>query len=109
MNPNTQTPRQNVLILSHHDSFIEVFAERNTDVHIARVPQGFTLEGERQADQIAEGRLPRRYRQLWRADRLRATGSTHPLLPSTLADSQSINELLTAFNSDEQHGVMIWT
>ena len=114
MKCNTKRPpRQAVLIVSHCDGHLEAFAERNIDVHIARVPQSFSSVGERQAEEVAEAMLPRRYRELWRADRLRKTGTVRPLQPSVLADSLAVRGVLSALNSattaPAEQEVCAWT
>jgi len=96
----TQQPlRQAVLVLSHADGFLEVFAERHIDVHLARVPVAYTLEGEQIADDLLELMLLPRYRDLYRADRLRKTGTTRPLLPSVLAQVKTTREVFNVLNN----------
>lgn len=103
-------PRQAVLIVAHTDNHLEVFAEKNVDVHFARVPAAFSVEGEQQVEQIMDWMLPPRYRDLHRADRLRKTGSTRPLLPSVLADSLVVRDCLTALDTvNDKEEVLAWT
>ena len=79
-------PRQlvDVLIVSHPDGNLEAFAERGIDIHLARVPAAFSRQAEHQAEAVASMLMPLRFRELWRRDRLRTTGTTRPLLPSVL-------------------------
>ena len=103
-------PRQAVLIVEHPDDFVEAFAEKNVDVHVARIPQSFSREGERQAEEVMEMMLPPRYRDLYRADRLRKTGTTRPLLPSVLTDSLVVRDCLTALSTvNDKEEVLAWT
>lgn len=90
--------RQPVLVLSHCDGHIEAFADRHVDVHLARVPTAFTIDGERTAEDVAELLLPRRFRALYRADQLRAAGTTRPLLPSVVAEVQTVTAIIDALN-----------
>lgn len=108
-----QPPRSAVLIVSHGDGYIEAFAERNIDVHIARVPVAHSREAEQNAEHVAELLLPVRYRPLFQRDRLRAAGTTQPLLPSALQQSfvvrdcvQRLNQL-TGANAESE--VVVWT
>ena len=103
-------PRQAVLIVAHPDNHIEAFAEKNVDIHASRIPQSFSREGERQAEEVMQIMLPPRYRDLYRADRLRKTGSTRPLLPSVLADSLVVRDCPTALDTVNDKGeVLAWT
>ena len=86
------------MFVVHPDNFVEAFADKNIDIHFARVPQSFSLEGERQAEELTEMMLPKRFRDLYRADKLRKTGTTRPLLPSTLRQSLGTNDLLKLLN-----------
>jgi hypothetical protein len=88
-----RAPRQKVLILSHPDGCLEIFGE-GIDVHLARVPVAFSPAAERQAEEVTGMLLPLRFRDLWRRDRLRAVGTTRPLLPSVLAASLSVPGVL---------------
>jgi hypothetical protein len=90
--------RARILILSHSDGYCEIFAERAVEIHLQRVPAAFSIEGEAQAEDVMEALLPRRFRELWRADFLRATGSTRPLLPSVLRQSIGTKECLRLLN-----------
>ena len=113
-NRSTRAPRQGVLVLSHPDGHLEVFAEKCTAVHIARVPTAGSSEAERQSEDVTHWLLPRRYRDLHRADRLRATGTTRPLKPSALKASlevpaviEDLNRLAAMFAPQPE--AMVWT
>ena len=71
--------RQAVVVAAHPDGFVEIFANQNIDVRIVRIPVAHTRAGEILAEQCAELMLPRRYRDLWRRDHLRAVGTIPPL------------------------------
>ncbi|NOY41266.1 MAG: hypothetical protein GXP26_05460 [Planctomycetes bacterium] len=88
--------RQAVLILSHGDGHIEIFGEKNIDIYLARIPH--CPGSEALAEDVAELAIPRRYRDLYRADRLRATGSTRPLLPSVMARAVQAKEDIVVLN-----------
>ncbi len=114
MNCNKKRPaRQPLLVLSYADGHLEIFGEKNIDVHIARVPVATSAKAEIQAEEVAELLLPARYRELYRADLLRKNGATRPLLPSVLAAARQAREdivLLDRMGVDTpaQEGV-IWT
>jgi broad specificity phosphatase PhoE len=105
-----------VLVLTHADGHVECYAERGVTIHLTRVPAAFTPDGERQAEDVAEWLLPRRYRELWRADYLRANGTTRPLLPSTLAEAHTVTAIIDALNQatdsfapTEESEAVAWT
>jgi hypothetical protein len=91
--------RARILILSHSDGYCEIFAERAVEIHLQRVPAAFSIEGEAQAEDVMEALLPRRFRELWRADFLRVNGTTRPLLPSVLKQALGIKELCRKLNN----------
>jgi len=95
MQSNTKRhPQQRGLILLHPDGYLEVFAERGVEFHVARIPAAFSIEGECQAEEVMEALLPGRFRELYRADYLREVASTRPLLPSTLKQALGMKDLL---------------
>lgn len=91
--------RQPVLVLARPDGTIEIFAENHIDFCVARVPVANSIEAERMAEAVADLLLPRRYRGLWQADKLRKIATTRPLLPSALADSIAVRACIDALNS----------
>ena len=105
-----RVPRQKVLILSHPDGHLEIFGEA-IDAHICRVPTASTIEAERQAEQVVEWLLPHRFRDLWQRDKLRAVGTSRPLLPSTLARSLATTKAVAALNSmtAQEQEVATWS
>ncbi|QDT75576.1 hypothetical protein [Lacipirellula limnantheis] len=80
---STAPRRQAVLVIAHADGFLEAFAERNIDVHFLRQPAAETPLGERIAEACAELMLPRRCRDVWRRDLLRAVGTSRSLTAET--------------------------
>ncbi len=82
-----RSSRQKILIVSHADGHLEIFGEKNFDFHIARVPSATSRGAEIAAEEVTLMLLPRRYRDLFRADLLRKNGTTRPLLSSVLAAS----------------------
>ena len=104
-------PRSDVLILSHADGHLEAFGEKNVNIRIVRVPAANSIESERTAEETMELMLPRRYRDLYRADRLRAVGNTRPLRPSTLVDAKWTRDFIAALNAmaSTREEVVQWT
>ena len=94
----TPRARQPSLILSHPDGNLEVFSDTNIDYHFARVPVAFDQDRECMSEEVSAMLLPVRYRDLWRADRLRLVGSTRPLLPSVLCDARFNQAMLDTCN-----------
>jgi hypothetical protein len=71
--------RQAVLISVASDGYIEAFADKNIDVKIQRIPAATSQFGERAAEACFEQLLPKRFRDLWRRDFLRANAISRPL------------------------------
>lgn len=88
--------RQAVSIVLHPDGHAEAFAERNIDVRFVRVPIAKTRDGEVLAEECARLMLPLRYRELWRADLLRANASTRPLDPRSALDALAARDCIAA-------------
>ena len=63
--------RPKVLILLHPDGFCEAYADKSTDIHIAALFDDESYDEGSEQDQI--DRLPWTYRDLHRADYIRAT------------------------------------
>ena len=90
--------RQAVVVVAHVDGFVEIFANQNIDVRIVRIPVAHTRAGEILAEQCAELMLPRRYRDLWRRDHLRAVGTAKPLTAQAALDSLAAKDCVAALN-----------
>ena len=109
--PKSFPPRSDILIISHADGHLEVFGEKNVSARIVRVPAANSFQSQRMAEDTVELMLPRRYRDLYRADRLRAVGNTRPLRPSVLVDAQWTRDFIAALDAmaDTREEVMQWT
>ncbi|TWU27601.1 hypothetical protein [Bythopirellula polymerisocia] len=108
--------RPTVLITSYFDGTIKVYAERNVDFYIQRVPVASSIDAERTAEDVVALLIPPRYRHLLLDNNLRAIGSTRPLLPSVLAESIAMEEAIAALNKlNEDHApskeseVVLWS
>lgn len=88
--------RQAVLVAVHPDGDLEAFANKSVDVRFVRMPVAHSLEGERIAEDCFELMLPRRYRDLWRRDLLRANGTTHPLTAQSALDALAAKDCIAA-------------
>jgi hypothetical protein len=77
-----QPPRHTVLVFVHADGFIEVFGDKSIDAKIVNVPD--CPGHEAMAEDVAELMMPARYRNLYRADRLIATGVSRKFRPTAL-------------------------
>lgn len=95
-------PREAVLILLHGDGYLEAFAEKHVDIHVAHVPWSPHKLGERVAEAYLEAKLPRRYADLHFANRLRATENWRRI---TLFDIARTNRNLRALNELDAIGV----
>lgn len=89
-------PRQAVLVVVHVDGFIEAFAEKSVDVCFARLLEFDTPAGELLAEECFEMMLPKRYRDLWRRDYLRANGTTDLLRPQAVIDALAAKDCIAA-------------
>ncbi|TWU24775.1 hypothetical protein [Bythopirellula polymerisocia] len=95
---NSMQPRAAVLVVSHPNGHLEVFGDRHIVVHIARLPVANNIEAERIAQNVVEMLLDRPFLAVYRADKLRAVGTTRPLLPTVLARELATNELIRILN-----------
>lgn len=88
-------PREAVLLVLNPDGWVEAYAERHVDVHIAirlHVPP----EGEQLADEYLDLTLPRRFRQVYWPGLLRAADTVRTVTPSDVAWREWELELLHA-------------
>lgn len=90
--------RQPLLAVSHPDGFIELYGEHIT-AKIIRVPVAESLEGERLAEDFIELGLPHYWRQLYFPGKRIATGTTLPLLPTTIERSLETKRSLAELNA----------
>lgn len=104
-------PRTAVLVVSHPDGHVEAFAEPHIDVRLCRVPVAHSREAEIVAEDLAELTLPRRYRDLWRRDRLRAVGTTRPLTADAMQAAMITRDVLSALTAmaEEREEAVTWT
>lgn len=105
-------PKQAVLVVSHPDGFIEVYAPPNIDARVYRVLASHSRDTERIADDCIDLELPPRFRELHRADLLRATGTTRPRRPSSALQALVIRDAIAGLNdlAPEPAGeVVAWT
>lgn len=87
-------PRSSLLVIAHGDGHIAAYAERHIDVCIRQAMTCMTQDAERLADEILIADLPQRYRDLYRADYLRATHTIRPITPHDVAAAQFDRQLL---------------
>lgn len=90
--------RERVLIVSHPDGHLEVFAEKNVIVRIERVPVAHSRDAERIAEDFLERSLPPVWRDMYFPGNRRATGTATPLFPSKIRDANQIERLLDSLN-----------
>lgn len=93
--------RHAVSIVIFPDGHAEAYAERNIDVRFVRVPIAHTRQGELLAEECARMLAPRRYAELWRADYLRANGSTRPIAAEAILDALQVRDILAAYPKRE--------
>jgi hypothetical protein len=96
--PSKPPRRQAVLIAVHPDGFLEAFGAKSVDVRFVRLPVANGRVNEILAEQCFELMLPPRYRELWRRDLLRASGTSQPLTPETALAALKTKDCLAALN-----------
>lgn len=93
------TPQRHaVLIVASSDGFIEIFADRNIDFHVAQMPAASTARGERIAEACLERMIPRRFRDLFRRDRLRANAIVRSVTPEATLAAMATRDTVRALN-----------
>lgn len=102
--------RPPVLVVAHADGHIEVYGE-SVDVFIATPLVMHTQVGEQLADEYLDARLPRRHRDLHRADKLVAVHQVKPVRPSDEAERLLRLELVREAMAirHDQSEVTTWT
>ncbi|MEQ8211043.1 MAG: hypothetical protein RH917_14545 [Lacipirellulaceae bacterium] len=117
-NKNDLPPRQPVLVVTDGDGYLEIFAEKNLDVRIERLPVAHAHAAEVIAEDYLEATLPRRYRELYWPGKRRATAVVRPLRPLTIDAAnraertmRDLDQLLDSLNTDDQHeeDIIAWT
>lgn len=86
-NPNTPRPigdHHPVVVVLHHDGYIEVFGDDSIDAQVAVMPHMPTQEGEVLAERYLTKQLPRRHRTVYFPGMLRATGQVETLRPTDI-------------------------
>lgn len=107
-----QLPRQPVLVVASPDGFVEVYAPPNIDARVYRVLAAHSREAERAADECIDLELPRRFRELHRADFLRTTSTTRPRLPSSALQALVVRDVIASLNQlsgEPEEEVIVWT
>lgn len=74
-------PREKVLIVMYSDGWIEVYADKNVDAHIAQRLHITNPKNATNADEYLESTLPRCYRELYWPIKLRASGQCKKVTP----------------------------
>ena len=86
-------PREAVLVVLHHDGWVEVYGEHSIDVHIAVMPRMATPEGERLADEYLELTLPKRFRKIYFPGNRRAADMMRKVTPQDIAEKKWAQEM----------------
>jgi len=108
--------REPVLVVLNADGYVEVYAERHIDVHIATRPDTTSPEGEQLADEYMELCLPPRYREVYWPRNLRASEMVRTVTPEDIAYREWQLEMLQAISNagrilrsdDGKEGQQIW-
>lgn len=102
--------RPPVLVVAHADGHIEVYGE-SVDVHVVTPLTMNTAAGEALADEYLDARLPRRHRDLHRADKLVTVHQAKPVRPTDEAARLVRLELVreAAAIRHNQSEVTTWT
>ena len=92
-------PGEPVLVVLNADGYVEVYAERHIDVHIATRPDTTSAEGEQLADEYMELCLPTRYREIYWPINLRATEMIRTITPEDIAWHEWQLEMLQSISN----------
>jgi hypothetical protein len=103
-----------VLIKHYPDGYVEAFAPENVRVHFARVVAASSVEGEQLADDLFHDGLPWNFRDLHRADCLRANAIVRPLTADTARSALACQSAIKAVNNlaeeaADVEGGRVWT
>ncbi|MEM1228070.1 MAG: hypothetical protein AAGJ40_20460 [Planctomycetota bacterium] len=91
-------PREPVLVVLHHDGFVEVYAN-NANVTIVVEPHMESQQGERLARDYLAATLPRLFRSLYWPGKRVATGMVERVRPSDLMRRTTLSRLLSAIGT----------
>ena len=91
-------PKRQAVLAVVDGHYLELFAERNIDLCIIRVPQGGTPATEDLAEQCLEAAIPLRYRPLFDRRFLRANAFIAPLPADVAQDSFRLKRIVAALN-----------
>lgn len=89
--------RQGVLVLAD-GNYVEFFAERNIDIHVAKIPQPGSYGLEGLAEQCLEASIPWRFRHLFDRSKLRGNAFIWPLPASVAQDALRVKRIVAAVN-----------
>ena len=79
--PRKPRPRTRVLVVLSSNGFVELFAGKDVDFHVAQRLHVETIEAERMVDEYLTNALPKQYRDLFFPGKLRATGLVSSVAP----------------------------
>ena len=107
-----RNPREAVLVVLSSDGFVEAFAERHVDVHMAIRPKMDSQAGQILAEEYMEWCLPYRYRDLFWPGKLRCSEMIRTVTPESLAQREmelDVLRTLNAIGTELREGVRLWT
>ena len=89
MNKPPRKPRQRtrVLVVLSSNGFVELFADKNVDFHVAQRLHVETIEAERLADDLLDITIPKPFRNLFFPGKLRATGLVEKITAEMALDT----------------------
>jgi hypothetical protein len=108
--PHLATPprRVQVLIVGHVDGWLEVYAPKGVDVHLATMPDVQGAEAELLAERLFELLLPRRFRQLFAPVYRRAANLLRCLTPRELSEQRQWQRACGFFTDQKQTELHQW-
>lgn len=86
-------PRAKVLIVLHHDGFVEAFGRDDVDVKIVQMP-AMPMAGESLAEEYLDLILPKSYRAVHWPGMVRAVGKMDTITPQDLTHQERCVNLL---------------
>lgn len=96
--PQKPPQRQTALMVAD-GNYVEFFAERNIDIHVAKIPQPGSSRLEDLAEQCMECSIPWRFRHLFDRSKLRGNAFIAPLPASVAEDALRVKRIIAALNT----------
>jgi len=85
--PRKPQKRTRVLVVLSSNGFVELFADKDVDFHVAQRLHVDTIEAERLAEDLLDITIPKSFRNLFFPGKLRATALVEKITAETALDT----------------------